>query len=203
MNCPPGAVIEVGTVLTGVPPIWMIMEEPAVNPLPRSCTVDRAAPDVGVRIIVGVVNAKVAVAVLPAASVTTTVVVGVAVSGTMKLVATVPPAPVVPAAAVIAAPLTVTVKAVPAVAKPVPAMLAVDPLSPVVCAKVIAAAMVIDVVALLVPSPTVNVYVPPVMPAGTRNQVVKMYALVPVVGTFSELSAASMLVAPIVAAVIG
>jgi len=73
----------------------------------------------------------------------------------------------------------------------------------VVGVKVIAAAIVISVFALRVPSPTVNVYVPPVIPVGTKNHVVRTYALVPEVGTLMLLSALSMEVAPIVAAVIG
>ena len=48
---------------------------------------------------------------------------------------------------------------------------------------VIDGVVVIDVVALLVPSPTVKVYVPAVKPVGTRNHVVSTYAPVPVVGT--------------------
>jgi len=174
MNDPPVAVTVAGEVVTTIPPIRTTICEPATYPLPMSCTVDPAVPLAGVAISVGLVNAKVFVAVLPETSVTTTVLLAVAVTGTEKAVVTVPPAPVVPAAAVIATPLTVTVNAVPAVAKPLPAMLTVDPLSiQVVGVKVIEVAMVNVSCALLTPSLSSRVYGPPGI-CGTMNQVVKL-----------------------------
>jgi len=164
---------EAGDVVTIVPPTSMTIC-PFWNPLPRICTVDPATPEVGARIIVGAVIAKVAVAVLPDASVTTTVLLAVAVNGTVNDVATVPPVPVVPAAAVIATPLTVTVDAVHAVAKPVPAMVTVDPLTiPVVGVSVIEDVTVNNVVVLLVPSLSSKVYCPAGID-GTMNQVVTL-----------------------------
>lgn len=162
MNDPPVAVTVAGEVVTTTPPIRTTICEPATYPLPISCTVDPTVPLVGVAISVGLVNVKVAVAVLPAVSVRTTVLLAVAVTGTEKDDAADPPAPVVPAAEVIATPLTVTVNAVPAVPKPVPAMLIVDPLRiPVVGVNVIAEVTVNVSCALLLPSPSSRVYAPP------------------------------------------
>jgi len=110
MNAPPLLTdTEGGAVLTIEVPTSMTTDEPGVNPLPRICTVDPTVPEVGFKSIDGAVRLNVAVAVLPKVSVTTTVFVAVAVTGTAKDVVTAPPAPVVPAADAIGTPLTVTV----------------------------------------------------------------------------------------------
>ena len=121
MNAPASfGVAVVGTKLTIVLPTSTTMAEYGVNAFPMICTVEPTGPEVGVKVIVGGVKAKYEVAVLPDVSVTLTVLFAMAVNGTVNSANTLPPEPVVPAAAVILAPLTVTLKVVPEVAKPVP-----------------------------------------------------------------------------------
>lgn len=176
MKAPEASVLIVdGAVVATIPPIWMIADALAVKPLPMICMVEPVAPVSGVRLRTGGVKVKVALAVFPLTSVTVTVFVEVAVIGTVKDDVTAPPAVVVPVAAV--TPLTFTVNAADG-PKPVPAMLTMDPLMigvprPPAGVNVIAEPIVIVVVANLVPSLTCTVYVPAVMPAGTRNHVVK------------------------------
>lgn len=120
MNCPELlTAAEDGAKLTIEPPTSTIRAAYGVNPLPMICTVDPAGPVAGLKVIVGGVTVKVADAVLPRVSVTTTVLaVERTDNGTAKLVETNPfcTCPfdnvfevVVPAAAAIATPLTVKV----------------------------------------------------------------------------------------------
>jgi len=192
-----------GAVVTSIPPTWMIIGEFAVNPLPMICTVDPTVPEAGLIAIVGATIAKVALAVLPNVSITTTLLfVEVAVSGTANEVATFPPDEVVPADSGIKTPLTVTLKAVPATPKPVPAMLTVEPLTMLAVGdNVIAVVTVKVVVPSLGPSLTSSVYVPAGI-AGTKNVAFNMYAFDPVVGTVVVLSVRVDSVPPKVAAAI-
>jgi hypothetical protein len=156
-----------------------------VNPVAIICTVDPTVPVVGVRAIVGGATSNVALAVLPVVSVTTTTLpVAFAVRGTMMLVDTFPLVVVVPAADANSTPLTVTLKAAPAAAKPVPDIVIAVPLSapPIGAARLIAVVTVNAAVALLGPSLSIRVYDPAGI-AGTKNQVVRLYALDPVEGT--------------------
>jgi len=179
MNCPPVSAVRAGDVVTTLPPIRTIADEPARNPLPMICTVVDAGPVAGVRVIVGVASVSVEVPVLPAVSVTTTVLVAVAVTGTVNVTAAgnAPPTVVVAGTVIelyTSAPLNVTLK-LSAFPNPVPVTVTVDPLSPVVGDKVVLPAIVICVVALLpFPSLTVNVYTPPRVLAGTMNHVVRL-----------------------------
>ena len=175
MNAPaPFGVAVAGTVLTIEVPTSTTIAEFGVNAFPMICTVEPTGPEVGVKMIVGGVKAKYAVAVLPDLSVTITVLFKRAVNGTTNSVKTLPPDPVVPAAAVIKAPLTVTLNAVPEVAKPVPSTSIHVPLSMSVVWKIVIDGTTVNVVnALLTPSPNSIVYAPPVI-CGTMNHVVRL-----------------------------
>jgi len=169
------AVTLAGAVVTSIPPIWMIIGEFAVNPLPIICTVEPTEPAVGVRVIVGATIANVAVAVLPNVSVTVTVFpVAFAVSGTLNVAETVPPVPVVPADSGIKTLLTVTLKAVPTAPKPVPEMVTAEPLTMFAVGDSVMLVMIVnDVIAFLVPSLSSTVYVPAGID-GTKNDAPKV-----------------------------
>lgn len=194
-----GPAIVVGDVVTTTVPTWMNIVEPAANPLPSSCTVVPATPEVGVAIIVGLAAVNVAVALFPWASTTMTVFVADAVAGIV--IVTPPgnePTPVVVVTAVAelysTTPLKVTLKLL-VTAKPVPATPTTVPLIAVVGVKVAFGTIESVDVAISVPSPTNRVYVPLAI-AGTTNQVVRLYAFVPVVVTVVEPNDPNRFVVP-------
>jgi len=133
-----------------------------VNPVPIICIVVPAEPEVGFMVSVGAVRTKYALAVLPRASVTVTVLFVNACGGTLKVTLPGSAPPVEPEvvrddddAATTTTPLHVTVKLFDA-EKPVPVTVTGVPLRPVVGVIVIAGVMVSVVNAVLVPSDTVT-----------------------------------------------
>jgi hypothetical protein len=145
MNDPAVAVTVAGVVIMSCPFTWITIVEPAVNPLPRICTVLPTEAVVGLTESVGVVRLNDALAELPAASVTTTVFVAAAVIGIANVVrAETAPVPVVVAVArVTAAPLTVAVSVLDA-AKPVPDTVIVAPFMPKVGVTAIVGVILIE-----------------------------------------------------------
>jgi hypothetical protein len=131
MNEPPAFAYTVaGTVVTTVPPTWITIAEPAANPSPMIWTVVPAWAATG-SVRVGAVTAKVAVAVLLAASVIVNVLVATEVTGTVNDAAIPPVELVLVMFRVTATPLTFAVSALVG-ANPDPATVIVVPLLAVV-----------------------------------------------------------------------